>query len=223
MSRYNILLGQEEKNCPETDLNLKVKYGLTNYLEFDIDLLARENAYVYGGSIRDIIVGDKINDIDILVPSKQIDKLINILRNHDYIFSRFVSLDISNLYFKIGCISEPFTLMKNGKIVQLIRPSIKTVTSRSKVHYSTTELLNEIDISCCSLAYNTNIGLIASDEILKDCKNKIFQVYETHKMFNIHTIDARKTKLIEKGWIERIERISGDQLKIQLDQILQQI
>ena len=48
------------------------------------DILQKTNSYLAGGYIRDIVAGDKPNDIDIFIDSAELYKAEHILRKQEY-------------------------------------------------------------------------------------------------------------------------------------------
>jgi hypothetical protein len=131
----------------------QIKKELDNYLEFDSSLLFKDTDYlvIFGGSLRDIISKNVINDIDIVCLPNSMQTAINVITENGYFFIDLYSKDILNMYDDIHVIFEPKTFINskdilnmyddihvifepktfinsNGKKIQFIRPSLKFLT-----------------------------------------------------------------------------------------------
>ena len=102
----------------------KIKQRLDDYLEFDSDELFQiGDPIIFGGAIRDSIADLDIHDIDILAGPRTAERLGRLIENNGYRFSDNLMIkDMVNMYIGIKIISEPWTYLKNGKIIQVIRP-----------------------------------------------------------------------------------------------------
>lgn len=125
-----------------SDILLKVKSSISSYLGFDVDDLFLKSmryasyetprnvdeAYIFGGAIRDSLADVPIKDVDIIGRSESLSQIANFLKyhhgfelNNDYI--KKTSADI----YSNGLIFEPINYIKivNNKLicVQLIKPS----------------------------------------------------------------------------------------------------
>ena len=149
-----------------------IKEKLDEYLEFDSNLLfnrtpiqckyeyggkVKRLVRVFGGSIRDIIAGQPINDVDILVGA-QSSRLVELtLKEQGYTYMESLTpKDLSSVYTDIKVINEPRTWMKGIKIVQLIRPVIR-VTRDSDLRYyerGFVDLIQNVDLSCCGISWD---------------------------------------------------------------------
>lgn len=182
-----------------------IKEKLDKYLEFDSNMLFIDKCVrVFGGAIRDSIFGYDIQDIDILVGSKSISKLEYLLDKNGYSKFKFMNIHSIDMYKDIHVISRPDTWIKNNKIVQLIRPAIKT-NSEEIYQKSFVELIKNVDISCCGVSYD-------GEYIYENCKNAILHCESGHFMINEKAIlyssnrtNERKEKLISRGWTEIID------------------
>jgi hypothetical protein len=100
-----------------------IKEKLDEYLEFDSNLLfnsdnikVKKLVRIFGGAIRDIIAGQKINDVDILVGSKTLSYIEDILTNQGYNYMESLGpKDLSAVYKDIKIINEPRTWVKDYK------------------------------------------------------------------------------------------------------------
>lgn len=181
-----------------------VKSKLDDYLEFDSDDLFRnaDLVRIFGGSIRDIIAGEKINDIDILVGSKSIGYVEHILSENGYIYlNDFAKRDLNEIYSKIQVISEPHTWVKGSKIVQLIRPRINKKVSNEyiKNYY---DLLSNVDMSCCGVSYDGKKIYEDFPNSILHCLNKVFLINMGAKMYSFGRFSNRMYKMISRGWVE---------------------
>lgn len=150
----------------KNDILLKVKSSISNYLGFDVDDLFLkkyskfggdvDDAYIFGGSIRDSIADVPIYDVDILGRAESLNKIARFLINeHGFVLQEDYIKKSSNDIYSNGLIFEPHTYIKvignNNKlvIVQLIKPSnderfIKTIIN-NKISYDT--FLPELDLA----------------------------------------------------------------------------
>jgi hypothetical protein len=184
----------------------KIKEKLDNYLEFDssklfIDKLVR----VFGGAIRDIIADMPINDVDILVGAKSLKMIESILISNGYIYSDYLcGKDLNLIYTNMKVIHEPRTFIKGNKIVQLIRPAIKT--DHRFMTYTTyekgfQELLSNVYLTCCGVSYDGSNLYENTDGGILSCLTKTFQT-NLGTMYNHDRIIHRKVKLQDRGWRE---------------------
>jgi hypothetical protein len=181
-----------------------VKKELSKYLEFNIEQIYEhpdiDYAYIYGGSIRDILVEDNINDIDILCLSRSAKKLSQILIKNGYELNE----DITNrynehMYKDIKIIHQPLTYIKNGKIVQIIRPAIKMNNDSISLFF---KILTNIDMSSSGLYYDGFRVKESCNDALFNVVKKEFISFKEASMFNTDRFLSRKYKLEEKGWKE---------------------
>ena len=192
-------------------LNLKVKNKLTEYLEFDSDLLFQDvdYGYIFGGAIRDIIGDCEINDIDLLCINHSYKKLCDILERNGYIHNfKYTTKDIMSMYTDIKVIFEPTNFIKTSgnkiKTVQLIRPSFAMDKLNSTKDYD--KLLEiaiyNVDINICGVYYHSSFGVKESvEDSIFFIKNKAFLVNKEASMFQNTRIFGRVYKLEKKGYI----------------------
>jgi hypothetical protein len=197
-------------------MDTKIKNELDKYLEFDSSQLfiPKEYLVAFGGSLRDIISGNKINDIDILCLGKSMERAIKVIENEGYVFTDLFSRDILNMYDDIHVIFEPKTYMNaRGKKIQFIRPSMNekcSYNSKSAIFefsaFSYFELLKNVDLSCCGLFWDGETLYESYIGSVKHCMEKKFLVLEDNLMYNSNRIDDRKRKMFEKGFDEILLR-----------------
>ena len=143
-----------------------IKEKLDEYLEFDSNLLFNRTPIdgysiklkrlvrVFGGAIRDIISGQKINDVDILVASQSLELVEFTLKESGYTYiESLVPKDLASLYSDIHVISEPRTWIKGTKIVQLIKPRIKS-NQPKEYEQMFIDLIQNVDISSCGVSWD---------------------------------------------------------------------
>jgi hypothetical protein len=189
-----------------TAINSKIKYYLDKYLEFDSDELFRnaDLMLIFGGCLRDIIANQKIHDIDILCGSKSCKQLHELLERNGFSYKENLTpKDLASVYTEIHIINEPHTFVKGDKVVQLIRPSIGYQDAEENYRGSLTNLVFEVDLSCCGLSYNGKTLIENVRNAVLHCCNKTFEVRKT-KMNLPKRIQLRTFKLEERGW-ENIE------------------
>lgn len=193
----------------------KIKEELDKYLEFDSSNLICDpdltnSRYlnpalfrIFGGSIRDIICGDKINDVDIICGSKSIEFIEGILKSNSYNYIESLTpKDLSSIYSDIHIINEPHTWMKGLKIVQLIRPAIGYKMSEEDYKRGLSELVSNVDISCCGVSYDCFELYEDYPNAISHCQNKIFTVNENAKMYSEKRVIHRVSKFTQRGWKE---------------------
>lgn len=131
------------------DILLKVKSSISNYLRFDVDDLFLKSmrytnfnngdpfnskpkivdeAYIFGGAIRDSLADVPIKDIDIIGRNESISQIANYLKyHHGFELNNDYIKKTSNDIYSNGLIFEPDSYIKiidnNLICVQLIKPS----------------------------------------------------------------------------------------------------
>ena len=187
----------------------KIKQRLTNYLGFNYDEIINEKidyAYIFGGAIRDIIAGHKINDIDILCLPESKRKVIDVIKKNGYIQTDLISKDTLEMYSKVRNIFEPFNYIKiidnELRIIQLITPTTKYASNEesdiiTNFHY----ILGQVDMSNCAVHFSHFFGLRESYlGAVNHCKHHIFEILDT-KM-KTERFELRYRKFINRGWQE---------------------
>ena len=126
----------------------------------------------------------------------------------------------------VKIISEPRTLIKGSKVVQLIRPNANlskyvlrdTNSSHNPKNFSVNtinfkkvldRLVNHVDISCCGISYNGKEVKEHFPNAILHSKNKIFLINSDAAMRS-ERIYARKYKLESRGWKEIKESENRD-------------
>ena len=208
------------------------KSRLDEYLEFDssqlfFDPLVR----VFGGAIRDIICGDKINDVDILVGSKSLPKIEYILAINGYIYQEgLIPKDLASIYSDIHVISEPHTWTKKDKVVQLIRPAkneklapygttISDAAHRKVYGQIFINLIENVDLSCCGVSWDGEKLYEHCPEAVHHCLTKVFTT-NFGAMYSERRHIHRRAKLESRGW-RSITTIS-DHRDIKIEAVLSQ-
>ena len=216
-----------------------IKEKLDEYLEFDSNLLFNRTPIekysiklkrlvrIFGGAIRDIIAGQPINDVDILV-APQSSKLIELtLKEAGYTYMESLApKDLSSVYTHIQIINEPKTWIKGTKIVQLIKPVIKTTDLRY-YEMGFVDLIQNVDISSCGVSWD-GIHLYENfPNAIAHCQNLSFYINKMAKMYSRQRSSLRRYKFIERGWREiemndaavardqRIDNLLGDKPAIE--------
>ncbi len=186
----------------------KVRKEINKYLGFNSDELFPINSLVriFGGAVRDAISDREIHDVDIILGSGSIDYVENILSQNEYKYIESLTpKDLSSIYNDIKVINEPHSWVKGDKIVQLIRPAIGHIKSDLKEEIykkSFIDLIRNVDISCCGLSYDGHKLYENYENAVSHCKNNIFIVNNTAKMYSYNRIIHRIGKLNSRGWLE---------------------
>jgi hypothetical protein len=216
-----------------------IKEKLDEYLEFDSNLLFNRTPIeeysiklkrlvrIFGGAIRDIIAGQPINDVDILVGA-QSSKLVELtLKEAGYTYMKSLApKDLSSVYTHIQIINEPKTWIKGTKIVQLIKPVIKTTDLRY-YEMGFVDLIQNVDISSCGVSWD-GVHLYENfPNAIAHCQNLSFYINKMAKMYSRQRSSLRRYKFIERGWREiemndaavardqRIDNLLGDKPAIE--------
>ena len=192
-----------------------IKEKLDEYLEFDSNLLfnrtpilckyggkVKRLVRVFGGAIRDIIAGQPINDVDILVGA-QSSRLVELtLKEQGYIYMESLTpKDLSSIYTDIKVINEPRTWVKGTKIVQLIRPVINSLKSESKYYENGfVDLIQNVDISSCGVSWDGENLYENYPNAIAHCQNFSFYINKNAKMYSHSRSVMRSYKFIERGW-----------------------
>lgn len=217
-----------------------IKETLGEYLEFDSSVLfsgkvlfpgtsmmgyprQKPMVRIFGGAIRDIVAGQPIRDVDILVGAIAAKTVAGILEKNGYsLIEGQWGKEIGAMYSDIHVISEPWTFMKGKKIVQLIRPAIsikdkmlkdKSMPSDRIYEKEFVNLIQNVDISCCGLSWDGKTLYENYPNAISHCINLSFEENRGAKMYSRKRAEERKHKLITRGWqlIESSDAIARDQ------------
>jgi len=208
-----------------------IKEKLDEYLEFDSNLLFNRTPIdeysiklkrlvrVFGGSIRDIIAGQKINDVDILVASQSLELVEFTLKEAGYTYiESLVPKDLASVYSDIQVISEPRTWMKGTKIVQLIKPRLKSNHPR-EYEQMFIDLIQNVDISSCGVSWDGENLYENYPNAIAHCQNLSFYINRSAKMYSRKRAYHREWKLLKRGWT----KIESDDTAIARDQRIESI
>jgi hypothetical protein len=207
-----------------TDLEIKIKKSLDEYLEFNSNELFKNSDYItiFGGAIRDIIADQPINDIDILTLPVSMVTAMAVLEKHGYKQIELYSLETFRLYTEISVIQIPITYINsNFKKVQFIRPRIGKILpyNNSYNEYSLItcffNLLENVDLSCCGTFWDGENLYEAISGSVRHCMQKKFLVLDENSMYNRKRIEIRKYKMIDRDWDEIVNQnnLSKQRLK----------
>lgn len=164
----------------KSDILLKVKSSISAYLGFDVDDLFLkkyskfggnvDDAYIFGGSIRDSIANVPIADVDILGRAESLGKIANFLKyEHGFILHENYINKSSNDIYTNGLIFEPDTYIKviDNKLimVQLIKPSNNEQFIQCILSKEISNMFFKSDISTEIDKHNTpeNLNKLISD------------------------------------------------------------
>jgi hypothetical protein len=209
---YKSYLRNQKLRSLNVTLADKIKPNIDSYLEFDSDELFMPGSLVriFGGAIRDSISGKDIHDVDILVGSRSLSYIENVLKNHGYSYiEQLVPKDLSSIYTDIKIISEPHSWVKGKKVVQIIRTvnlgvsgDMPFTKSYNLYIESFRDLIRNVDISCCGVSYDAENVYENYQDAINHCRSGIFKVNKDAKMFSPKRIEHRKVKLKGRGWQE---------------------
>jgi len=190
-----------------------IKSKLDEYLEFNSDELFNRNDFcvIFGGAIRDIVSGGKvenIKDIDVMGLSQSLKVMTIVLEMHGYKLVDLVKPDVYDMYKGIECIFKPKTYInKNDKIVQLIRPYTGLHWKFNDHVEGFYNLLSKVDLTSSGLFYDGNDLYESLPDSYVHCKLKIFEKIPTATMYETTRTMLRANGLEVKGW-KQIDRIN---------------
>jgi len=201
MNKFNLILDEVEDSIHSTDSETSlVKERISNYFGSNIDellSLAKGDAIVYGGAVRDSIANLEIHDIDIMALPKASRIIAEKLLQMEFKSIPFTKVDIASLYTGLHIINEPWTFIKSNTIVQIIRPVVKPGESPRKALKS---CIDNVDISCCGVAYIPNALWETCQDALLHCRHKVFRVLKENLLYRPDRISHRTAKLCDRGW-----------------------
>lgn len=208
-----------------------IKEKLDEYLEFDSNLLFNRTPIeehsimlkrlvrVFGGAIRDIIAGQKINDVDILVATQSCELVEITLSEAGYTYIEgLVPKDLASVYSDIHVISEPRTWMKGTKIVQLIKPRLNS-NQPKEYEQMFIDLIQNVDISSCGVSWDGKNLYENYPNAIIHCQNLSFYINKSAKMYSSKRVSHREYKLEQRGW----KRIRSNDTSIVRDQRIESI
>ena len=193
---------------------------ISAYLKKDVEeYIGGKSVLIFGGAVRDAIVGAEISDIDIVGDGKSCEVIRHLLEMDGYKknceFGRAVEVvkmsesekNYQNQY-------ELFYLVemyKDNKQVHVIVPK-EQFYKRVGLNFQNDEELctllfcKNVDLTMCALAYNVNNGLIKLFPfVIQDCMNMEFSSIKNavlnHKK---NTVDRIK-KFTGRGWVYKGE------------------
>ena len=179
-----------------------VKNTLSNYLEFDVDEIynTSDYGYIFGGAIRDSIVNDDINDIDILCLPNSRSKISGLLKGNGYIKKDFYKKGVYDLYKDIKVIFTPLTFMKGEKNIQLITPKGQSGNVENTIINNFFDILTNVDLSSSGLYFDGYNIKESYANAMVDVFSKVYRINRNAKMYNPDRFELRKYKLEERGW-----------------------
>lgn len=186
--------------------------NISKYLEFNISKIFDRGDYIaiFGGAVRDSLAQKEIHDVDIMCLPESARKLANYLTNE----LDFLKVDLYDqhqlaMYREIRFINEPWTFIKDKKIIQIIRPAggaiyngEPTMGSLIDSYYA---VLSDVDISCCGVFLERERdGIIRLKEshphAITHCRSHTYEVLKNNRMFGEMRTDIRQFKLSDRGW-----------------------
>lgn len=190
--------------------------SISKYLNMDVDEIFNVGDYIaiFGGAVRDSLAQKEIHDVDILCLSESAKKLSEYLENINFLKVDLYDQHQLAMYKEILIINEPWTFIKDKKIIQIIRPVgvYQSLDPTNKNHISYKSLidsyysvLSNIDLSCCGVFLERDRDAIiklkeSHPQSIAHCRSCIFEILKKNSMFNQHRTDMRSFKLIDRGW-----------------------
>lgn len=195
MNKFNAIIDEQPLD-PLIELTNKVLENISKYMQIPVkSLLNDTDAYIFGGAIRDSIANYPLNDVDILALPNSCKRIVDRLLLTDYQLYDLTSIEQTLMYTDLHVIHKPMTFIHcHGHIVQLIRP-FQDISVR---------LLNQVDLSCCGVAYSLKHNTIIETcpGAIEHCRRKQFVVLKDNIMHQKNRIDHRIEKLLSRGWHE---------------------
>jgi len=157
--------------------------------------------------VRDSLANKEIHDVDILCLPESATLLSTYL-----IELGFKRVDLYDphklaLYNEIRMITQPWTFIKNDKIIQIIKPAgesaiTQTIGSLIDAYYS---LLSDVDISSCGVFLEKDRDSIiklkeAHEKAITHCRSNVYDILKNNRMFGQKRTDNRSHKLANRGW-----------------------
>jgi hypothetical protein len=108
------------------------------------------------------------------------------------------------MYREIHVISEPWTFIRGGKIVQIIKPATgQSIGTLIDGYYS---LLSDVDISACGVFLEKDRDSIiklkeSHENAITHCRSAVFETLPNNRMFGDYRTDMRQHKLQSRNWI----------------------
>jgi hypothetical protein len=191
-----------------------------------LELMDRESL-VYGGAIRDIIAGLPLKgDLDIVGDPDSYSRMVHYFTNSakwtpEGWVPPVVSPDTKAYHSRVTA-TLPSRPMSRNKSKYVKHMSVDSTTSfftfdDAKVQLVRTkpvslsgfkaalQVAKEVDIICCGLVMDRNGRVFEIVEgAYDDCVNKILRFNKTSRLLNLDNLQARITKLKERGWASKI-------------------
>ena len=153
-------------------------FNIPKYVEKIIDILEMQDyeAYIVGGSIRDMFLGKEPNDYDIATDASP-DKIKSV-------FSEFKTIDIGEKFGTILISQEEgdievTTFRKEGRYIDGRRPEMVNFSSNIE------DDLSRRDFTINAMAYNKSRGILDPYNGIRDLKRRVIRtVGEPEERFN---------------------------------------
>lgn len=188
--------------------------SISEYLNFDVSKIFDAGDYltIFGGAVRDSLAKKEIHDVDILCLPESAKSLAKFLTNDGFIKVDLYDKTQLEMYNTINCISEPWTFIKDSRIVQIIRPTkssggtlingVPTLGTLIDAYYN---LLSDVDISACGVFIERDRDGIAKlkeshPHAITHCRSSVFEILKNNRMYGDRRTDMRKFKLEDRGW-----------------------
>jgi hypothetical protein len=185
-------------------LSKQIKNRIDDYIEFDCNEIFEcgNLIRIFGGSVRDSICGDPINDIDILCGTESMNKIEHLLSSKGYYkIDALTPVDLSSIYKDVRVINEPHSWVMKNKVIQLIRPSAGQRNISAKQYEEVFKrLISNVDLSCCGVSFDGFNLYENYPGSVSHCLNKIYIENRDATMYNPMRISVRKQKMLLRDW-----------------------
>jgi predicted nucleotidyltransferase len=187
---------------------------ITEYLEIDnISEIfdAADYIAIFGGAVRDSLANKEIHDVDIMCLPDASLKLSKYLRKIGFKKVDLYDLHQLAMYKEIHVISEPWTFIRGGKIIQIIKPATgQSLGTLIDGYYSLIDgyysLLSDVDISACGVFLEKDRDSIiklkeSHENAITHCRSAVFETLPNNRMYGEYRTDMRQHKLQVRNWI----------------------
>lgn len=168
-----------------------------------LDLIGKTDSIIFGGFLRDYLVFSYTENEDApFLPHSDID-VIALPDSEKYIKEHLESLGFKENYIRNSSGVSTNSAYKKGDLtIDLVDFNIKKNGSSPEVMWARAwEIVSEVDIRCCGLAWTKETGIV---EVIKgaekDCIAKIIYPIKDSPNYSEHRYNKRKDKLIKAGW-----------------------
>lgn len=161
------------------------------------------NTIVYGGAIRDCLLGvELVGDLDLAVPKSEFKRLFSSFQHNP----RWVSIQGNNIYDNQDILIQSMSLFKTirGQIVQLISARGDFETKMEEA----TCLARNADIVCCGVVmFNDGRVFEVIPGAYQECIDGVLTINDNSNSIHPELLKSRIDKLVGRGWKSEIDVI----------------